>query len=159
MNLYLDTSALVKLYVREPGTTDLYRQVQASQLSATSWLTYVEFVAALTRATQFKSLSRRIAGRKLAQFQQGWRNLIQVEVTLVVIARAAALAWDHGLRDYDCLHLASALVWQETLAEPVIFATYDRELWALAAKVGLPNFPPALIESGQLDSLRKCEAG
>jgi predicted nucleic acid-binding protein len=144
LNIYLDTSALVKLYVRESGSADLYSQMQASQLSATSWLTYVEFVAALTRSMRMKTLSRSSAGRKLAQFQHGWSDLMQVEVTLVVITRAANIAWDHGLRGYDSLQLASALIWQETLAEPVTLAAYDLELWDVAAKVGLHNFPPAL---------------
>ena len=40
----------------------------------------------------------------------------------------AALAWEFGLRDYDSMHLATALNWQGTLETPVCLATFDRTL-------------------------------
>jgi hypothetical protein len=61
-----------------------------------------------------------------------------------LVARAAALAWEHGLRGYDAVHLAAALVWRETLGEPVTVATYDRELWRGAQASGLQPWPAAM---------------
>ncbi|RIK37623.1 MAG: VapC toxin family PIN domain ribonuclease [Chloroflexi bacterium] len=144
MNLYLDTSALVKLYIREPGSADMQRLLHESLLAATSWVGYVEVVSALTRAVRMKTLSRNSASRKLAQFQHQWGDLFHIEVTTLVITLAAPLTWEHELRAYDSLHLASALIWQETLAEPVTLATSDLQLWETARKVGLLNFPPAV---------------
>jgi len=59
-------------------------------------------------------------------------------------ARAATLAWERGLRGYDAVHLATALVWRETLGEIVTVATYDRELWRGAQASGLPPWPAAI---------------
>lgn len=59
-------------------------------------------------------------------------------------ARAGALAWEHGLRGYDAVHLATALVWRETLGEMVTVATYDRELWRGAKASGLAPWPMAM---------------
>jgi predicted nucleic acid-binding protein len=142
LNLYLDTSALVKLYIREPGSTDMLWLLHQSLLAATSWVGYVEVVSALTRAIRMKTLSRKSASRKLTQFQHQWSDLFHIEVSTITITRAAPLAWEYGLRAYDSLHLASALIWQETLAEPVTLATYDRQLWETARQVGLLSFPP-----------------
>ena len=52
-----------------------------------------------------------------------------------------ALAWEHGLRGYDAVHLAAALVWRESVGEPVTVATYDRELWRGAQASGLVPWP------------------
>jgi predicted nucleic acid-binding protein len=60
------------------------------------------------------------------------------------LSRAAALAWEHGLRGYDAVHLASALAWSEALGETVAVATYDRELWRGAKASGLSVGPAAM---------------
>lgn len=57
------------------------------------------------------------------------------------IERAEAYAWQFGLRGYDAVHLASAVMWQEASGEPVMLATYDRQLWEAAAQVGLQVLP------------------
>jgi uncharacterized protein len=141
LNLYLDTSALVKLYVREPGSEQLAELTKLALFTATSWVAYVEFVAAITRSVRLRTVSRTSASRKLTLFQHHWEDLVQIEASRLVITRAATIAWEHGLRGYDSLHLASALIWQEALAESITFATYDQELGKVAGEVGLPRFP------------------
>jgi predicted nucleic acid-binding protein len=61
-----------------------------------------------------------------------------------LVSRAEALAWEHGLRGYDAVHLAAAAVWQERMASPVMLATFDRELWEAARQAGLAAWPAAL---------------
>ena len=58
--------------------------------------------------------------------------------------RAASLAWEYGLRGYDAVHLATALLWQETIGEPVTLATFDRQLWQAGDQAGLTTWPPEL---------------
>jgi len=60
------------------------------------------------------------------------------------MARAGAVAWAHGLRGYDAVHLAAAATWQDAIGEAVTLATFDRRLWAAAEKEGLLAFPPDL---------------
>ena len=57
------------------------------------------------------------------------------------VARASAVAWSQGLRGYDAVHLACALMWQESLGDGVTLATYDRELWRGAGAGGLVPWP------------------
>jgi predicted nucleic acid-binding protein len=72
-----------------------------------------------------------------------------VQVTEVVVARADTLAWDHGLRGYDAVHLAAASIWQDALGERVTLVTFDRRLWTAAEAVGLDAYPvdlPIMLE-------------
>jgi predicted nucleic acid-binding protein len=47
--LYIDTSALVKLYAKEAGTTEVQRAVAKAEQIATSLIAYVETRSALAR--------------------------------------------------------------------------------------------------------------
>ena len=49
MNLYLDTSALVKLYADEESREVVFEAVDSSEVVATSTVTYAEARAALAR--------------------------------------------------------------------------------------------------------------
>ena len=40
----------------------------------------------------------------------------------MLITHADRLAWDHGLRGYDAVHLAAADLWQDALGEEVTLA-------------------------------------
>ena len=54
------------------------------------------------------------------------------------------LAWQYGLRGYDAMHLAAALLWQDGLEESVTLATFDRQLWQAGRQSGLAVFPADL---------------
>jgi len=62
-------------------------------------------------------------------------------VTSVLVERAAQLARENGLRGYDATHFATALIWQEILETHLTLATFDRELWLVAKKVGIAVWP------------------
>jgi hypothetical protein len=62
-------------------------------------------------------------------------------VTEVLVARADGLAWEHGLRGYDAVQLASALVWQDAIGRDVAFATFDQALLHAAVTTGLQGWP------------------
>jgi predicted nucleic acid-binding protein len=65
-------------------------------------------------------------------------------ITETLIARADNLAWTLKLRGYDAVHLAAALHWSDRLGEPVVLATFDKELWTAAGKVEVEVFPARL---------------
>jgi prevent-host-death family protein len=50
-------------------------------------------------------------------------------------------AEEYGLRGYDSVHLAAALLWQERVGYPVVLATFDAELWQAAHRAGLEVWP------------------
>lgn len=144
MILYLDSSALVKRYVAEVGSAEVAAAIEGARLTATAVISRAEVTAALAKAVRIGLASRDAAAAGLAAFEVDWTDLIRLQISEATVARAAAAAWSHGLRGYDAVHLACALVWQESLGDPVTLATYDRELWRGASTSGLLPWPAAI---------------
>ncbi|ADB48647.1 type II toxin-antitoxin system VapC family toxin [Conexibacter woesei] len=139
MTLYLDTSALVKLLVTEPGSEAVRAEAAAATELVSSHLTYVEIHSALARMHAGGRLTRRVHRRQLDAFVRMWEDVVVVPADAPVIDRAAALAERHVLRGFDALQLASAV---ELLgAGPARFASWDERLNAAAARERLELIP------------------
>ncbi len=141
MIVYLDASALVKRYLVEPGTEDVARLIATAAAVGTSLISRAETSAALAKAVRVGALTREGGAAALQVFRREWPVFIRVQATEAVLARADTLAWELNLRGYDAVHLASALLWQEGLGEPITLATFDRQLWDAARAQGLAMFP------------------
>ena len=139
--IYLDASALVKRYVKETGTEEVQRLLKGAAVIGTAAITRVEVAAALAKAVRMGVLSGDEALEALGSFRDDWRSFERLQVTETVLSRAADLAWERNLRAYHAAHLAAALIWQELLGEPVIMATFDRELWEASRASGLDVWP------------------
>jgi len=144
MILYLDASALVKRYVAEPGTAEVAEAIASAEVVGTVVVSRAEVAAALAKAARMRVLSEEEAAAALQVFRAEWLSLVRVQVTEMVVARADALAWEHGLRGYDAVHLAGALLWQEAMGEPVTLAAFDRRLWEAARRAGVRVLPEEL---------------
>jgi predicted nucleic acid-binding protein len=144
MILYLDSSVLVKRYVREAGSDDVERLIAQADTVGTSLVSRAEVAAALARAAHMGFVGRDEAEAALLVFRAEWPRLARVQLTEPLLGRADTVAWDYGLRGYDAAHLASALYWQESLRRPVVLATFDRELWRAGEAAGLGVWPRSL---------------
>jgi predicted nucleic acid-binding protein len=144
MILYLDTSALAKKYIEEAHSGEVAALLHQAELIGASLLTRVELPAAVAKAVRMNWLSAAEGERAVKAFRSEWSSLLAVQVTEGLAARADNLAWEHGLRAYDAVHLAAALIWQEALSEPVTVATFDKHLWQAAGAAGLAIWPPSL---------------
>jgi predicted nucleic acid-binding protein len=136
----MDTSAFVKRHVREIRSVDVLAWMRRSEMIGMSIITRAEVAATFARISR-TSIGRPAAERLLMEFRLDWPRYIRLRVNERTVARADALAWQFVLRGYDAIHLASAVMWQEVLGKPVTLATYDRQLWAAAAQVGLQVRP------------------
>ncbi|MBI1864890.1 MAG: type II toxin-antitoxin system VapC family toxin [Nitrospirae bacterium] len=144
MIVYLDASALVKRYISEAGSRETERLIERASAVATSVVSRAEVAAGLARAGRLRVISQNDAASALQVFRSQWPDYLRLQVTETLIARADALAWDQGLRGYDAVHLAAAIVWQETIGESVTLATFDRQLWSAGGRIGLTPWPATL---------------
>ena len=144
MIVYLDASALVKRYVAEAGSPEVEALINEAQAIGTAVISRAEVAAALARAARSGLVTSEAATKALQAFNADWEHLVRLQLGEPLAARAAALAWEHGLRGYDAVHLASALAWSESLGETLAVATYDRELWRGARAGGLSAWPAAM---------------
>jgi predicted nucleic acid-binding protein len=137
MILYMDTSALVKRYISEAGSDKVVDWMTAADFIGTSLITRVELVSALTRAIRGNRLPAQDIQEALDDFRADWFSFQHVNIDEALIERADSLASKYGLRGYDAVHLACALIWQDLLGVPISFAAFDSELIVAAQKSGL----------------------
>jgi len=141
MIVYLDASALVKRYIAEAHSDEVRELIASAEAVGTATISRAEVSAAFARAARMALVTPDEAAAALRALDADWENLIRVQVTEALVRRAAALAWEQALRGYDAVHLSAALIWRETLSEPVSVATFDRQLWHGAKVSGLGAWP------------------
>jgi len=138
--VYLDTSALLKLIVDEPGSDLMLAVAAESPVGASCLLTRVEGRAALGRMSAEGRLSRRDLAVAVDRFEDLWSELSVVRVDERLADEAVALCDRRRLRGYDAVQLAAAR--RLLSGEPVVFACFDAELRAGAAAEGFALSPP-----------------
>jgi predicted nucleic acid-binding protein len=141
---YLDASALVKRYLVERGSRETIALTAGAEMTATSIVSRAEVAAAFAKAARTGLVTPDTARKAERQFARDWPDLIRVPVTEALVERADGLAWEHGLRGYDAVQLASALTWQESVGEEIVVATFDQQLWEAAKRTGLQTWPEQL---------------
>ncbi|MBC8446986.1 MAG: type II toxin-antitoxin system VapC family toxin [Chloroflexi bacterium] len=153
MPYYLDTSALIKHYVAEPGSQWVEAVVfePDDALLLTSRVTMVEVWSALARRRREISISSQDHADALAAFREDCLTRYHfVEFEMPVVELAGQLLDRHPLRAYDAVQLASALIVSQTLSEAgfpaLTFLSADDRLLAIARAEELltdnPNLPP-----------------
>ena len=139
--MYLDTSVLLKIFVREPDS-EFYGKLTDGQAICSSVLAYTEFWSALLAKERSGALTA-------AQRQQVWsafdRNVLEDLIDLTPMSPAIfkranrILERCHPkvpLRSLDALHLASA-----DQAQDWPLATGDKRMRAAAELLGFPLTP------------------
>ena len=130
--VYLDSSAIIKLIIREPETDALADALQR-------WPDRVS--AALARVEVHRALRR--AGRPKAAHVRAdtvLDALVLIRLDEPVLARAAAFTTPQ-MRSLDAIHLAAALTIGD---DPDALITYDVRLARVAAQEGLTVLHPGV---------------
>lgn len=105
--------------------------------AASSLLAFPEARAALAAARRAGRLSRPGHRDASTGFETVWAELSVVGIDMEVASHAGELADRHGLRGYDAVHLASALV----LGHETTVVTWDLDLSRAAQEEGLAVAP------------------
>lgn len=134
MIAYFDTSAIIPLLIREPGSGRASRLWDDAGRVVSVRLAYAEARAALAMAARADRITRQGLRGAVAGLERLYRQIDLVEVTDTVVRRAGALAEAHALRGYDAVHLAAA---SSIGVDELVLVAADRELCAAAAAVGL----------------------
>ena len=145
LTIYLDTSALLKRYLNEAGAEETRQFLERAEEIATIVIARVETASALARLAFSRSITEEEGERVWKEFSDDWTIITRLQVTAQAIERAASLARQYRLRGYDAVHLAAALLWQESIGEQVTLATFDRDLWTAGRKAGMDVWPEGLV--------------
>jgi hypothetical protein len=79
MILYLDTSALVKLYVKESGSQAVRALLERARVISTLRVAYVEMRAGLARKLRQGELREEEYRHILSDFEKDWKNCFVIE--------------------------------------------------------------------------------
>ena len=134
MTLVLDTSALVRRYVRDPGRQLVLDAMADDRDWCTSALTRTEAMVALHRLAATPS----VAASLWSAFRDDWDAFVVVPVDDRCLARAVELGATYGVRTVDAIHLAAA----DRLPRPARFLTFDRQQIPAAVALDLEVVSP-----------------
>jgi uncharacterized protein len=127
--LYVDSSALLKLYVDEEDSPLAVEHVQSDPVLVTSWVTVVEVrrnLARLLEGAPFRAAA--------AAFESDIDSIALVGVSGIVARAAARVGEVLGVGTLDAIHLASA---QQLHIPRLPFLTFDLRQAQAARSLGL----------------------
>ena len=129
MKAYVDTSALLRLVLREAGALDELRSYDSL---VSSEVIAVESCRTIDRLRLQGSLSTDEAASRLLVVTEGLEAIDLVLLRPSVLSRASE-PLPTPLGTLDALHLATALIWRDRMRDPLVVATHDAAL-ALASR-------------------------
>jgi predicted nucleic acid-binding protein len=130
--VYIDTSVLMRLVLREPGALE---DLRSFDTLVSSELLGVEGYRTVDRLRLQGALSMEEAARSIRTITE-WLEAIDLVLLRPPVLSRAGEPLPTAIGTLDALHLATALVWRDRMRTPLIMATHDRALGLAAASFG-----------------------
>lgn len=132
MTTYIDTSALLRLVLREPDALDELRSYDAL---VSSEIIAVESARTIDRLRLQGALTVEEAATRLRAVTD-WLEAIDLVLVRVPVLRRASEPLPTSLGTLDAIHLATALIWRERMGALPTLATHDTALGLAARTFG-----------------------
>jgi predicted nucleic acid-binding protein len=139
--LFCDTSALIKLFIREPHSDQMQQVSSRADVIAVCRIARAEAMAGLARRQREDPISGEALERARQWLITSWPAFRSVEVSPSLVESAGRLADGFALRAYDSVQLAAARELHITTALPLSFASHDRRLNQAAQLLQLEVLP------------------
>lgn len=137
MILFCDTSALVKLYIKEEFSDAMQTLAGSAIAIAVCRIAWAEAMAALARRVRENPADAEVIEAIRARMRADWPRYAIVEVTQQLMELAGEYADTFALRGYDSVQLAAARTLQEAANEELHFACFDIRLQKSAKVLGM----------------------
>jgi predicted nucleic acid-binding protein len=132
MTAYIDTSALLRIILREPGALDDLRSYESL---VSSELVAVESARTIDRLRLQGVLTvEEAAARQRAV--TGWLEAIDLVLLRPPVLSRASEPLPTALGTLDAIHLTTALIWRERMGALSTIATHDSALGVAARTFG-----------------------
>ena len=132
MIAYIDTSALLRIVLREPGALDELRSFDGL---VSSELIAVESARTMDRLRLQGSLTAEEAAARLRIVTE-WLEAIDLVLLRPSVLSRASEPMPMPLGTLDAVHLASALIWRDRMGPLAAIATHDTALGSAARAFG-----------------------
>ena len=137
MILFCDTSALVKLYIVEPGSEALKALVLDAEAVAVCRIAWAEAFSALSRRAREVPEDASLIEQAKAALAADWPHFVILEISQSLVERAGEYADTFALRGYDSIQLAAAFEAGSISQSPLFFACFDTRLNKAAKLLGM----------------------
>lgn len=139
MILFCDTSALVKLYIKEDATDEMQALARSASAIAVCRIAWAEIMAALSRRARENPTDAEAIETVRTRLRADWPRYAIVEITQPLMELAGEYADTFALRGYDSVQLAAARNVQQATGEELHFACFDARLQKAARMLGMPT--------------------
>lgn len=136
MIVYLDSSALLRLILREPQALDL-ADLHACESIVSSELLAIECPRTLDRLRLQGSLTTDEAATRIGVLKD-WLEAVDLVLLQRPILARASEPFPTPLGTLDAMHLATALVWRDRMGQELTMATHDGGLAIASRAFGIP---------------------
>jgi predicted nucleic acid-binding protein len=133
---YFDTSVLVKNYIQETGSARV-RELLETYEFVSSAMAPIELHSAVRRRHLQGELSRQNYASILSRVKQDRSFWQLVEPVPPVLTKAEEIVVAYNVRTLDAVHLASAIVIQDSIGAPFPFITADERQLTAARQCNL----------------------
>lgn len=138
---FFDSSALVKAYHREPGSTAVQALLREGDV-AIAHLTVAEIASALARRVREGGLHAADRDRAMTALTSDLEHYRVVPLSRPVVRRACGLLTSHPLRASDAIQLASCLWLRDRVGDLGEMVVHDDRLALAASAEGLRTLAP-----------------
>lgn len=142
---FLDSSAIVKYYVSEPGSEWVRRIVNSADNTCfVANISVAEVAAALGRLQRNGLLGQRFVQITVSRLKDELRQRLFLDhpVDHTTIEIAANLAVQYPLKGYDAIQVASALLAQQITNAELILVSGDQQMLRAAKQEGMVTDDP-----------------
>lgn len=144
--LYVDTSALLKRYKREPGTEvmdEVFNDRREDEEFVTSHITYIEGYGLLRRLVNDRRISQETFYTLLGNITEDLRTMTIYKVSDPILSDATEYAREYGLALGDAIHLATATRARgHGFDQPIVLLASDRRLKNVGREMGFSILDP-----------------
>ncbi|MEA1051752.1 type II toxin-antitoxin system VapC family toxin [Lamprobacter modestohalophilus] len=153
MTLFCDTSALIKLYVREPFTEEMLAAADAARALAVCRIAWAEAIAALARRLRESPADAAVIDSVRERLRNDWSDYLIVEVTQALVALAGDYADTFALRGYDKRPAVAAQTLSASLQAPVRSSRPTKVLHLGRAALLIAGNLPLLLGAPQAEHI------
>ena len=132
MIAYIDTSALLRIVLREPGALE---DLRAYESLVSSELIAVESARTIDRLRIQGSLGTEEAAERMRAVNE-WLEAIDLVLLRPPVLNRASEPLPMPIGSLDAIHLATALIWRDRMGPLPEVATHDTALGAAARAFG-----------------------
>ncbi len=134
--IYFDTSSYIKVYVKEKGSLKA-RNLLKNKRIVSSIILQAECFCALSMKHHRGEIDERDLKTLINQIKGDRKHLDIINLTDDVIKKVESIALNSNTRTLDAIHIASALIFQDSLEITLPFITSDKIQYEIANGQGL----------------------